>query len=280
MSLSPRVSVIIVNYRGEEYTRQCIRSIQSTSIATPYEIIVVDNNSNDGSVEHLRSSFPNSTILSLPENRGFGAANNIGAQHAKGEFLFFLNNDTKIVQDCFTPVINYFSEQTDAGIVAPKLLYPDGSFQLSYGEYPTLFTEFRTKQLQKREPYITPPSSPQKMEWVTGAAFCMRKELFLQLQGFDEKFFMYFEDADLCKRVMEAGYAIYYLPDVALIHFKGKSSTTAQNNIPLEYRRSQLRYYRKHASGLSVVLLKIYLSLKYANLLMRRKELRMILFES
>lgn len=280
MTSQPEVSIIIVNYRGVEYTTQCIRSILSTDVKLPYEVIVVDNHSEDGSVQVLRSQFPDIRVIEAEENRGFGAANNAGANIAEGDFLFFLNNDTKILDDCFTPLINFLREHRDCGIVAPKLIYPDGRFQLSYGRYPSLLNELRTKRLSREEENITPPDIPQKKEWVTGAALCLRKELFLSIGGFDETYFMYFEDADLCRRITQAGYTIYYIPTVSIIHFKGMSHTSKKNTIYLEYRRSQLRYYRKHSSFVQLIFLKAYLFTKIVGARSKRKEfIRMIVCE-
>ncbi len=260
---SPLLSIILVNYRGKEFTIQCLRSLYAHQLSFPFEIIVVDNHSDDGSVDVIRRSFPRVTILELPENKGFGFANNEGAAKARGEYLFFLNNDTEIENDCFTPIINFFSTRTHVGIVGPKLVYGDGSFQLSFGKFPTLLNEYQTKRLLKRERRLVPPTQPQQVDWVTGAALCIPKLLFTSIGGFDQHYFMYFEDADLCKRVSNEGYSVWYIPALGIVHHKGKSYTQSSERITVEYRKSQLYYYQKHCSIVETLLLKIYLFLKY-----------------
>jgi GT2 family glycosyltransferase len=272
MVSSPLLSVILVNYRGKEFTIRCLHSLYAHQPSFPLEIIVVDNHSDDGSVDVIRCSFPRVTILELPENKGFGFANNEGAAKAHGEYLFFLNNDTEIENDCFTPIVNFFSTRTLVGIVGPKLIYGDRGFQLSFGKFPTLLNEYRTKRLLKKEHRIVPPTQPQKVDWVTGAALCMPKQLFTSIGRFDQHYFMYFEDADLCKRVTNEGYSVWYVPSVSIIHHKGKSYTQSSDRIAVEYRKSQLYYYQKHGLIVEFRLLKFYLFLKYGLLCLQSEK--------
>jgi GT2 family glycosyltransferase len=256
------VSIIIVNYNGMELTRQCLRSIYSSAIACPFEIIIVDNASIDGSVDRLKNEFSNIKIVTLRKNVGFGAANNAGVVNANGEYVFFLNNDTELQNDVLTPLIKHLEVTPQAGIVAPALCYGDGSFQLSFGSYPSIWNELRTRRYQRNEQQqsITAPTT---VDWVTGAAMCMNRALFLQVGGFDEQYFMYFEDSDLCYRFKQAGYEMWYLPQYTLMHHKGKSYEKKHQHVLLEYRKSQLLYYALHQTRVQQILLRLYLFVKY-----------------
>ncbi len=270
MNNHPLVSIIIINYCSYNYTAKCIRSVQSVLHSDAYELIVIDNASDDGSAEKLRKQFANIIVHREENNRGFGSANNVGAKLAKGEYLFFLNNDTELIEDCITPLINILQHQPKVGIVAPKLLYPNGAFQLSYGKFPGLYNEWKTKK--KKENSIVSPISEIQVDWVSGAAFCISKNLFTDVAGFDEEFFMYFEDIDLCKKVYQKEYQILYVPTVSLIHYKGKSRRNINDRILYEYRKSQLHYYKKHCSVTQQVLLRCYLLLKYSVLAITKKS--------
>lgn len=261
--MSPELSIIIVQFKGLEWTLQCLRSLTKCAIGLSYEIIVVDNHSNDHSVQVLREHHPSITIYEMDDNKGFGAANNVGAYLAKGEYLFFLNNDTEIEHDCFTPLVDYLKHNPNVGIVGPQLRYPDQRFQLSYGKFPTPINEYRTKKQLRNEHRIKPPQIPMNVDWVTGAALCIPKNLFLRIGGFDEGFFMYFEDVDLCRRVRNEGFTIVYHPTCYLIHHRGKSYSAVNEFIRIEYRKSQLRYYTKHCSTLNRMVLKLYLRALY-----------------
>lgn len=267
------ISIIIVNFNGFHYTRQCIESFYQYNTDNNHEVIVVDNNSTDGSQQELPKHFPQIVFISLKENRGFGAANNIGANIAKGEGLFFVNNDTIFQSEVVEKLSNILSSNESYGIIGPKLLNEDKSFQLSFGQFPTIRTEFTTKNQTKIK--LSPLKEMNQLlmkEWVTGAAMMIKKELFERIGGFDDHFFMYFEDIDLCKNANKIGYQSVFVPFVSMIHFGGKSYVKENNKILFEYRRSQLRYYDKHNSILQRILLRVYIFLKYSSTLFSTTE--------
>ena len=260
------VSVIIVNYNGLHYTRQCLESFFRYHNVNSYEVIVVDNHSSDDSQKELPILFPTIKLITLSENRGFGSANNEGAKRAKGKYLFFVNNDTMFSQETVYTLSKYLEDHRDVGIVGPRLLNEDLSFQYSFGKYPTLKNEYETKQIGKEYSVRTSPAEndqPLEKDWVTGAALMIRRELFESVHGFDERFFMYFEDIDLCKRVKHIGLKSMFVSIVSLIHFGGKSYQKKDSSISVEYRRSQLRFYDKHQSVTQRMMVRVYLVLKY-----------------
>ncbi|NUN71209.1 MAG: glycosyltransferase family 2 protein [Bacteroidetes bacterium] len=268
------VSIIIVNYNGSAYTRQCLESL--TLLTGGTEVIVVDNASTDGSKELLPQLFPSVRFHWLKENRGFGFANNRGAEAATGDLLFFLNNDTVIQSDILPELTGMFAKDQQCGIVAPKLLNRDGTFQLSFGDFPVIRTEMNARSLARdagSARVLEPKDSvPVKKDWVTGAALLIRRGLFSRIGGFDERFFMYFEDSDLCRRVSNTGHTVWYCPAVSLIHFGGSSYGKKDARIAVEYRRSQLLYYRKHNSILQRVMLALFLIVKHAPRLLQPTE--------
>jgi GT2 family glycosyltransferase len=238
-------------------------------------MVIVDNGSTDGSVEYLSLQFPSLKIISLKSNQGFGYANNVGAKEASGEHFLFLNNDTTITSDFITPLVRILENIPDAGIVGPKLLNNDGSFQLSFGDFPSLMNEWKTRRLQLK--HLIPKNVINdgnnlgvKVDWVSGAALMIRRSLFEKIGGFDENFFMYFEDSDLCFRAKKAGFSIYWFSDACLIHHKGKSYTSENKKVSEEYRKSQLHYYKIHRSWCEKEILKLYLIIKHVLLFFRR----------
>jgi GT2 family glycosyltransferase len=214
----------------------------------------VDNNSQDGSVEMLKNDFGSKIKLILNnKNTGFGPANNQGAKLAKGEYLFLLNSDTIIKNNILLELEKFLSENKDVGIVAPKLFLEDGSEQpFAFGDYPRLLSLIFEK-FTKAPKYL---DNPFEVEWVSGAALVIRKEIFDKVGGFDENFFMYFEDIDLCKRVREAGYKVMVNPLVNLTHLCGKSPARFIKRKSYYYE-SQDYFYKKHYGSLIMYLMKI-----------------------
>ncbi len=257
------VSIIFVNYNGLQYTKQCLESFVKHHQQEMFDIIVVDNHSTDGSQNILPKLFPFIQFLPLPQNYGFGAANNAGARIAKGDILFFVNNDTIFKEPVVDLLVQYLLDDETVGIVGPQLLNEDGSFQLSFGKFPTIKNEHQTKSYQGNslsEEFIELSSnSIKKKDWLTGAALMMKKAIFEMIKGFDEKYFMYFEDIDLCKSIHAIGYHCVYVPTIHLIHLGGKSYQRTDSRITIEYRRSQLRYYDKHNSSFQRLFLRVYL---------------------
>ncbi len=246
-------SIIIVNYNTKILLKNCLNSIFANCLLDDFEIIVVDNNSYDGSVEMLNNDFKDRVkIIANKENIGFGSANNQGAQIARGEYLFFLNSDTIIKNDILTPIKKFLEINKQVSIVAPRLLLKNGIEQkFAFGNFPTLLNLiFRKIDIKKMD-----SNKSQEVNWVSGAALVIRKNIFKRIGGFDENFFMYFEDVDLCKRVQDLGYKTMILPQIFLVHLGGKSI-----NINIQrkkyYYASQDYFYKKHYGFLAMHLMR------------------------
>jgi GT2 family glycosyltransferase len=265
------VSIILVNYNGADVVLDCLRSLLKYLHTIPYEIIVVDNASTDGSAALISEHFPTIQVLKQKDNQGFGTGNNVGAKQAKGEFLFFLNTDTLLTSDVLPPLVMLMKEHPEIGVIGTKLLNADGSLQLSIASEISIAGEYQTlKQLKQ---YTVPQqqktieqkfAQTQVVDIVIGAAFFIRRALFEALKGFDEAFFMYFEESDLCQRVRDRGWQVLYTPDVSIIHLGGYSVGKVSDRMRLEYRRSQLYYYQKHRPLWEQVVLRVYLAAKFA----------------
>jgi GT2 family glycosyltransferase len=263
----PDVSIIIVNYNNRTYLLQTLESLFQDLDASKYEMIVVDNASDDDSIEAVRRDFPVVEVITLPENAGYARANNRGVEKASGRYLLFLNSDTDVPAGAIGKLLDIKRNHSDFGIVAPLVCNPDGSLQLSWGKDLHLHTEFFFKFVAKRWYRWRYKRKKGRMsrnvEWVSGACFMIDRSLYQQVGGFDEKFFLYVEDADLGKRVRHLGYEIHLTSEVRIIHHLGQSIAKIRGRALLEAKRSQLYYYGKHNGRWASAVLKRYLLLRF-----------------
>jgi len=208
----PLVSIIIVNYNGKAHLKKCLDSIKENSYKE-YEIILVDNNSTDGSVELVKKEFANVKIIKLDKNYGFAKPNNIGAKHATGDFLYFLNNDTTIGKDSITNLVEVI-QKPKIGLCQSLLLKPDSNVDSSGDFFTTLGIAYSSKKKIKE---IIPILSAR------GAAMMVKRDIFWDLDGFDQKFFASFEDVDLGWRAWIRGYEVVLVPTSIVYHSGGKT---------------------------------------------------------
>jgi GT2 family glycosyltransferase len=266
------VSIILVNYNSGKYLPDCLGSIYTHTKGISFEIILVDNASTDNSFATICEAFPAIRGLKNPSNLGFAAANNLGAKYAKGKCLLFLNPDTLLTSDSITALFRFLS-QPDPKMAACGgcLQNPDGSYAVSYGNFPTLFQQFSDigfrvfyRKRYEKELSISPACTfnmPQPVQYLSGADIMIKKAIFLQMGGFDEKYFMYYEDTDLFYRLHKAGYQSWLLPQVKIIHI-GSSTTNSDGRFNyLKYEmmeKSKYIYFAtNHGSG-SVFLAKTF----------------------
>ncbi len=230
-----KLSVIILSYNTKDLTTSCVNSIveqyKKELDENRFEIIVVDNNSEDGDFEaisKLRETISNLKVIESKENLGFGKGCNLGASKAEGELLLFLNSDTEIKNQGFIKMVNYLSDNKNIGILGGKLKNADGTSQLSCGKFYSLFNLFLVllgfnKSFNLRES----PNIIKKVDWVSGASFMIKKDIFNKVNGFEKEFFMYIEDMELCFRVKKEGFLTYFYPNITLFHKElGSSNRT------------------------------------------------------
>ncbi len=271
------VSIILVSYNSAQITIDCLHSIQTQLRAVSYEMVVVDNASTDQSADLIEKAFPTVKLLRQTENRGFGTGNNVGARVASGRYLFLLNTDTLLTCDLLPHLIEVMEQDSTIGIVAPKLLNLDGTLQLSTARSISLWGEYQDlkekREYQKDQSRICQKfTKMQEVDIVIGAALLIRRSLFEELGGFDQTFFMYFEESDLCRRSQMKGWKIIYTPEVSLIHLGGYSVNKTVDRLRLEYRRSQIYYYQKHRPRYEQLILRCYLAIKFAYAALRSAQ--------
>lgn len=252
------VSIIIVNYDLTEEVRKLLLSIKKYVKLIDYEVIVVDNNSPDRSIENLNAEFPEFRFELLSTNLGFGHGNNVGAQIASGKYLLLLNPDTYLEEDIPFKLFQFAETNPDFGVIGPKLIFPDGKSQVSYARYPnnkqellnavgligiTLSTFYRIKD------FLFKKSEFYNVDFVFGSCMFLKKEIFELVKGFDETFFLFMEETDLCYRIKNyKGYRVIYWKGTNVVH--SKSLVTGKNmpeRIRLSYE-SKLIFFNKHYS--------------------------------
>lgn len=259
-----KLSIIIVNYHVKEELLDCIRSIVGSKFDLAYEVIVIDNDEKKTIEKDLKKEFPKVKYIKSPRNIGYGAGNNLGAKLAKGEYLFILNPDTKFYSGNISKVISLFEKDKNIGVIAPLLLDTDnksyelqGTKELTPGR--ALFSlSFLSKVFPKNRIYKDyyllgwNKNKVKEVDVVPGTAFVIKKKLFDKIGGFDEKFFLFFEEFDFCRRIRKTGYRIYISPSLKLIHKWGSSA--AQNSESQKYfKQSRFYYFRENFSLLKAI---------------------------
>lgn len=267
------VSVIVVSWNVWGWLARCLASVREALRGLRGEIIVVDNASTDGTPERVREAFPEVRLLVNPVNRGFPAANNQGMAIARGRYFFLLNPDTEVLGRALVDLVAYADVHPDVGVVGPQLLNPDGTVQSSRRRFPTFWTAlFESTWWQPWAPprilqhyYVLdrPDDVVQEVDWVTGAAMLVRREVVERVGPMDEGFFMYAEELDWCRRIRGAGWRVVYYPLAQVIHYGGRSSDQVPALQHLAFQRSKIRYWRKHHGRGAAALLEAFLIGQY-----------------
>ena len=250
------VSIIIVNWNTKEYLRNCLDSIYRAISEINAEIIVVDNASEDGSVDMVESEFPYVILIKNFENLGFAMANNIGMASSVGDYCCLINSDVIVERNCIKHLIKYLNANRNVGMVGPMIRNPDGSVQTSCYGYPTLWKMFcsamglhrifpRSKLFSGRRIYWT-HDAIRKVEVLSGCFWCVRREALESVGMLDEKFFMYSEDIDWCRRYRDAGWDVVFYPHAEAIHFGGVSSSNSPIRFYIEMQKADIQYWEKH----------------------------------
>lgn len=250
-----KLSIIIVNYQSEAFLRKCIASLFHFDLGIDFEIVVVNNDSQEKLAE-IKKEFSSITIINSPCNKGFGTACNLGVQNSQGDLLFFLNPDTEILSS-LNPIMEVFEKNPELGALGPKLLGENGKIQeWSTGVEVSLGDLIRNNLGLPRSKKIWESSKIKEAAWVSGAALFTPRKVFSEIGGFDENFFIYFEDNDFCQRVRRVGKKIIYFPAVAIRHFGGRSLQNKKNRKKYYYQ-SQNYFFQKHKGNFQVFWLKI-----------------------
>ena len=259
------LSIIIVNYNVKEFLQNLLLSVEKASINITKEIIIVDNASNDGSVEFLKEKFPSIKLIENKHNVGFGKANNQALKIASGKFILMINPDAVVSEDTFDKMISFFNKNPDAGLAGCKILNPDGSLQLACRRsFPGPWTSFckvtglsnlfpNNKLFARYNLTYLNTDQTYEVDAISGSFMMMKKEVYEKLGGFDDDFFLYGEDLDLCYRIQKAGYKVYYVHTTQIIHYKGESTRRSSLDETKVFYEAMHLFVKKHFSSSFIV---------------------------
>jgi N-acetylglucosaminyl-diphospho-decaprenol L-rhamnosyltransferase len=256
-------SIIILNYKTPGLLKQCLRGLLHAQLKFSYEIIVVDNASHDESVEMVQEDFPNVTLIAASANRGFAAGNNLGIRVAKGEYILIMTPDLAVFPGVLEQLLEYSKAHPDVGVVAPQLRNPDGSIQVSTYRFPNRWIPILRRTPLGKLPwgrrilrhYLMADwdrTSTRPVEWVLGACMLVPRSAIEKVGLLDERFFLYFEDIDWCRRFWEHGLAVVYYHEAALTHYHQRLSAESPgltgifSSLTRVHIMSGIRYFMKY----------------------------------
>jgi hypothetical protein len=256
------ISIVIVSWNGKEYLRQCLESIPSKASRYTIESIVVDNASTDGAPELVETMFPQVRLIRNAENYGFAKANNIGIRESKGRYICLVNSDVVILDDCIDRLHSYMETHAEIGMLGPQILDRNMKIQRSCMGSLTLRDAFyRSIALDTLFPrsklfggYLMTywkHDTIREVDVINGCFWMVRREALQQVGLLDERFFIYAEDKDWCKRYWNAGWKVVYYPEAQAIHYGGASSSNAPIRFYIEMHRADMQYWGKYHNRLS-----------------------------
>ncbi len=258
MEITPELDIVIVNYNSTDYLLRCLKSVYQDLGSRSANIFVADNGSTDN-IDRICDQFPGVHLLRQGKNLGFARAVNACMINCQAPFLLILNPDSVIIKGFFNAVLNFMETRTDIGIMGPRIYDPDYKVQGSARAFPTpstamfgrssILTRLFPNNRMSRKNLLHAESDgkqPMEVDWVSGACMLVRREAIDQVGEFDCGFFMYWEDADWCRRMAHEGWRVVYFPGAAVLHHVGVSS---EQNLPrsvIEFHKSAYYYFKKH----------------------------------
>jgi GT2 family glycosyltransferase len=253
MTTAPRVSIIIVSWNTSDLLSECLMSLPRDGTT---EVIVVDNGSRDGTLAMLRE-WPQVQVIANAENEGFTRANNMAIRRSRGEFLLLINSDARLSPGCLDRMLAQLAADPHAGAVGPRLVYPDGTWQRwTAGRAPSLraatnyylFLErlFPGRRWSRGLFLGQDVRAPFQPDWVCSACMLLRRSALDQVGLLNERYFVYMDDIDLCQRLRDAGWHVWYYPDAEAVHIAGQSTKRQTGQVSREALRSFNRYFAHH----------------------------------
>jgi GT2 family glycosyltransferase len=259
------LSIVIVSFNTRDVLRECLQSVERETSGFSVEVFVVDNNSSDGSPEMVEREFPHIRLFRSQVNLGFASANNVALEVAGGRYIVLLNSDAFLEPSSLALAVQHMDRQPSVGLAGARLVGRDYSWQPSARMFPSLRTDFfvytglagkfpKSRLFGSFDRTWADPLLPAEVDWVPGAFSIIRAEALSKAGPFDPEFFLYSEEVDLCRRIRNAGFEIWYWPDIVVIHIGGESSRQVKSlemsstgaQLVLWRMRSTLLYYRKH----------------------------------
>ncbi len=267
------LSVVIVSWNSRNDLHRCLGSLQEPRSEAKREIIVVDNDSSDGTVAYLQQEYPGVRVIANNTNRGFAAANNQAFAVAGGRYILLLNPDTLVHAGALDALVGFMDEHPEAAAAGPLLRNEDGTRQLTGVRFPSnwnilveaLFLDRLfpgTRIFGRHKEAYADEREPREVEYVQGSCMIVRSDVVAKVGGLDEKFFMYFEEVDWCKRMRDAGWKVYVCPDAVITHFANAELGHYDERRLTHYHRSLVLFYRKHYSLLRIAGLRLLLTLR------------------
>jgi GT2 family glycosyltransferase len=264
------LSIVIVNFNAREHLERCLESLTAAPPAVPYDIVVVDNASTDGSVSLVRSRWPAVTLIENAANLGFAAGNNIGIRASNGALILLLNNDTIVPPGAIDSLVAALLAHPDAAVAGPLLVDDAERTELSFGPMISPLGELRQKLITQLYARRWGPASrwveratarDRYVDWVSGACLLVHRNDAEGVGLLDERYFLYTEDVDFCASIRRTGRRVLFTSASRVVHRRGRSRATAAAAMNAAYRRSQLAFYDKHHPRWAP-LLRLYLRLK------------------
>jgi len=249
------VTIAVINWNTKELLEACLNSLLKAQPLVGFEIRVIDNHSTDGSVQLVKRKFPKIDIVENAGNLGFAAAANQALRQSSARYVFILNSDTEVEQDAIDILVDFADNHERAAVVGPALFNSDGSTQITGRNFPNfrdsimhafLGAIWRTNPWSVRYKMLDwDRRSERSVDWVSGAAMFIRRQAATEVNFFDENFFMYVEDLDLCYRLRQQGWEVYFYPQAKALHHIGKSSEQTSSKMIVEFQKSMYRFYVK-----------------------------------
>ena len=256
------LSIIILNYKASKLVRQCLKTIGLCRPQIDHEVIVVDNCSQDGCEVEVRKTMPSAKFIGNDRNLGFAAGNNIGMREAKGRYWLLLNPDITVKPGAIEAMVKFMDNNPDVGICGPRLVRGNGTADESCYRYPSPWTplcrrtrlgqtEFGKKELDRYLMVDYDRKTPRDVDWILGAAMMVRQEAIDEVGKLDERYFLYFEDADWCRSFRQAGWRVSYFSGAEMVHYHEKESAKGNPVISLfkpvfrAHVASCIKYFKK-----------------------------------
>jgi GT2 family glycosyltransferase len=259
------VSILVVSFNTRDVLRECLLSVYREADSLRVQVIVVDNASIDGSAAMIEREFPEVELIRNKINLGFGPANNLGFKSVRGRYVVLLNSDAFLTEGSLRRSVEHMNDNPRAGLGGGRLIGRDGSWQPSARMFPTVLADLivhsglaarfpRSRFFGRADRTWANEMEAAEVDWVPGAYSIIRSEVLVTTGLFDPRFFLYYEEVDLCMRIKQNGYSIWYWPDIAVVHIGGDSSRQIRSvemspiggQLILWRMRSMLLYYRKH----------------------------------
>ena len=250
------LTISIVSYNSLSFLKECLKSISENSPRLKYEIIVVDNASSDGTVEFVKKEYPLVTLISNKKNVGFAAANNKAMQKSNSKYILLMNSDCRVFKKSLDNLVLFMEKNPDAAVAGPRIINSDGTIQLSCRRFPSTFEAAAHTVLTNifpRNPFSRKykladieKDRPFKVDWVSGSCMVIRREALKDSGFLDENYFMYVEDLDICHRMWQKNWKVYYYPHAEIMHHIGGSGGGRRIKSSFRMQKSVFYFFRKN----------------------------------